>query len=204
LNPYTFHINLYDLAFLGTIFIGLTFALLLGFTKRINRSANRFLALALTVMVLWMVRILAIDIWLLLQLSLALGPLIFFYVLKLTQPDYKFSRKDLLQFIPVVLEQVTLLNPLLQLLTFISVSVYLYASHGLIKRFYGRLKFNGGDRYRNELRWLHRLLMAFSLLWFLWIPCTAVDYFYYHNQLGIHDYYPLYLLLAVLMIRDNS
>ena len=200
MNPYTFHINLYDLAFLGTIFIGLTFALLLGFTKRINRSANRFLALALTVMVLWIVRILAIDTRLPLQLSLAFGPLIFFYILKLTRPDYKFSRKDLLHFIPVVLEQVTLLNPLLQLLTFISVSVYLYASHGLIKRFYGRLKFNGSDRYRNELRWLHRLLVGFSLLWLLWIPCTAVDYFYYHNQLGIHAYYPLYLLLAVVMI----
>ena len=59
------------------------------------------------------------------------------------------------------------------------------------------MKFNGGDRYRYELRWLHRLLAGFGLLWLLWIPFTAVDYFYYHNQLGVHAYYPLYLLLAV-------
>jgi len=51
LNSYTFHINLYDLAFLGAIFIGLTFALLLWFTKTVNRSANRFLALALATMI---------------------------------------------------------------------------------------------------------------------------------------------------------
>ena len=98
LNPYTFHINLYDLAFLGVIFIGLNFILFLWFTKRINRAANRFLALALTIVVLWIARILGIDIglstyvphWsrLPLQFSLALGPLLFFYVLKITRPEY--------------------------------------------------------------------------------------------------------------------
>jgi hypothetical protein len=42
LNAYTFHISPYDLGFLAMIFIGLTFALLLGFTNRTNRTANRF------------------------------------------------------------------------------------------------------------------------------------------------------------------
>ncbi len=98
LNLYTFHINLYDLTFLGAIFIGLTFALLLWFTQKINRVANRFLALALTVIVLWIARVLGIDVglgtyiphwsWLPLQFSLILGPLIFFYVLKITLPEY--------------------------------------------------------------------------------------------------------------------
>ena len=101
MNTYNFHINLYDVAFLGTIFIGLTFIWLLWFTKRVNRAANRFLALALLVIVLWMFRVLAIDIrlgayfphwsWLPLQFSLALGPLIYFYVLKITRPEYKFG-----------------------------------------------------------------------------------------------------------------
>ena len=72
----------YDLAFLGTIFIGLTFALQLWFTKKTNQTANKFLALALAVIVLWMARVLDIDIrlgacftrwsWLPLQFSLAL------------------------------------------------------------------------------------------------------------------------------------
>jgi putative ABC transport system permease protein len=232
LNPYTFHITPYDLAFLGAIFIGLTFALQLGFTKRINRTANRFLSLALATMVLWMLWILGRDIgigayfsywgWLPLQFSLVLGPLIFFYVLKITRPEYKFRSKDMLHFSPLLLElgaQVlevkesmrtgaatyhTLtfqqLNPILQLLAFISVSIYLYASYRLIEHFYRRLKFNGGDRYRYELRWLHNLLTGFGLLWLLWIPYTSVDYFYYHNQFGIQAYYPLYLLLAVMAI----
>ncbi|MFC0515383.1 ABC transporter permease [Mucilaginibacter angelicae] len=232
MNLYTFHISLYDLAFLGTIFIGLNFALLLGLVKSSNRAANRFLALALLTIVLEIARILGIDIglsayitnwsWLPLQFSLALGPLIFFYVLKITLPEYKFRRKDLLHFSPLLLElgaqalafsesiktgtvsyetQVfRQLNPVMQLLAFVSVMIYLYLAHRLIERFYRRIKFNGGDRYRHELRWLHSLLKSFGLLWLLWIPFTAADYFYYHYQLSIHAYYPLYLLLVAMTI----
>jgi len=229
MNPYTLHINLYDLAFLGTMFIGLTFALLLWFTKKTNHAANRFLALALLAIVLWIVRVLGIDIglsvyvpgwsWLPLQFSLTLGPLIYFYVLKIARPGYKIRIKDLLHFSPLLLElgaQVLevgdsiktgaatydtqtyqQLNPVLQLLAFVSVAVYLYLSHRLITRFYQRLKFNGGDRYRHELRWLHNLLIGFGVAWLLWIPFTVAAYYY---QSGIHFYYPLYLLLGVITV----
>ncbi|WP_295715896.1 ABC transporter permease [Mucilaginibacter sp.] len=232
MNAYIFHITLYDLAFLGAIFIGFSFVLQLGFAKRANRAANRLLSLALVVMVLWLLWVLGRDIgleayfshwsWLPLQFSLALGPLIFFYVLKITRPKYLFRFKDLLHFGPLLLELGALvleikesistgaatyhtqtfytLNPILQLLAFISVGAYLYASHRLIERFYRGLKFNGGDRYRSELRWLRNLLISFGLLWLLWIPFIAGDYFYYHYQLSIHAYYPLYLLLAVMAI----
>ncbi|HWD90490.1 MAG TPA: ABC transporter permease [Mucilaginibacter sp.] len=199
MDTHASHITPYDLAFLGIVFVGLTFALLLTFTKRISRSADRFLALALAVMALRMASIWTIDIRLPLQFSLALGPLIYFYVLKLTRPEYKFSRNDLLHVIPVLSEQFILSNSFLQFLTFISVITYLYYSHRLIERFYRRQRFNGGDRYRYELRWLHKLLTGFSLLWLLWIPYTAVCYFYYH-QFGPQVYYPFYLGASVMLI----
>jgi len=231
LNTYTFHINLYDLLFIGAIFTGLTVALFLGFAKNANRAANRFLSLALVVMVLWMIRLLGIDIrletylpgWdrLPLQFSLALGPLIYFYVLKITRPGRKFNWKDTLHFIPVLLEQGLLiaavresirtmaatynavifrqLNPVLQLLAFVSVVIYLYWCHRRIKDFYQRLDFNDGDRYRHELRWLSNLLTGFGLLWLALIPFIATDYFYYHHQLPVQAYYPLYLLLILMM-----
>jgi len=217
LNTYTFHITFYDLAFLGTIFIGFFLAVQLALAKKINRAANRFLSLALVTMVLWLLSVLGKDIglgayfphWtrLPMQFSLAIGPLIFFYVLKITRPEYKFGWKDMVHFSPVLLElSVRLLstesplNQVLQLLAFVSVIIYLYLAHRLIERFYRRLKFNWGDRYRHELRWLHRLLVSFGLLWLLWIPFTVVDYFYFHNQSGSNAYYPLYLLLAVTAI----
>ena len=232
LNPYTFHITPYDLAFLGAIFVGLTFALQSGFTKRINRAANRFLSLALVTMVLWLLGVLGRDIglgayfshwsWLPLNFSLALGPLIFFYVLKMTRPEYKFRFKGMLHFNPLLLElgarllevkesirtgaatyntsTFHQLNPVLQFLAFISVIIYLYRCHKLIESYYQQQKFNAGDRYRYELRWLHKLLKGFSLLWILWISFTAADYFYYHHQLSVHAYYPFYLCLAVMLI----
>jgi len=231
-RPYTFHITLYDLFFFGMIFIGLNFVLLLSFVKSANRTANRFLAMALLVMILWMIRILAIDIrletylphWdrLPMQFLLALGPLIYFYVLKLTRPEYKFSWKDLLHFSPLLLEQGALvleiresirtgaatnatsifqeLSPVLQLLIFISIITYLYQSYKLIQNFYRRLQPILMDRSRLEFRWLRRLLAATALLWVLWITYAAVDYWGYRNQLGIHVYYPFYIFFVVIII----
>src|ERR1700743_2286902 len=96
------------------LFITLTLIVLLWFTKRATRLANRFLAMALAVIAFWIARILATDIrlatylpyWdrLPLQFSLVLGPLVYFYVLKTTRPKYKFRRIDLLYFSPLLLE----------------------------------------------------------------------------------------------------
>ena len=232
MNTYTFHITPYDLVFLGTIFIGLTFALQLWFTKRINRAANRFLGVALVIIVLRMIWVLGIDLrltayfprwsWLPMQFSLVIGPLIYFYVLKITRPEYKFRWKDLLHFGPLLLELGALaleikesirtgaatydtlifreLNPVLQLLAAISVITYLYISRRSIRAFHWRMNANSIDRPTYQLRWLRRLLKRFALFWLLWIPFMAVNYFYYHNQLGIQVYYPIYLLLAIMMI----
>jgi putative ABC transport system permease protein len=214
------------------IFIGLNFAVLLAFSKSVNRGANRLLALALITMILWMIRILAIDIrlqtylpgWdrLPMQFLLALGPLIYFYVLKITRPAYKFSWKNLAHFSLVVFELCTqalearesirtgaptyatatfqLLNPVLQLLIFISIITYLHLSHKLIQNFYRRLTPVMMDRSRLEFRWLRRLLAATAVLWLLWIAYVAVDYVGYRNQLGVHIYYPFYIFFAVIII----
>ncbi|MGZ3944406.1 MAG: ABC transporter permease [Mucilaginibacter sp.] len=232
MNSYTFHITLYDLFFFGMTFIGLTFALQLWFIKSINRIANRFLALALFTMLLWMVRILVIDIrletylpgWdrLPMQFLLAVGPLLYFYVLNITRPAHKFLWKDLLHFSPLLLELGTLaleiresimtgattyntsafqlLNPVLQLLIFISIIAYVYRSDRLIQNFYRRLPPMLMDRSLLEFRWLRRLLAATALLWLLWIAYAAIDYFGYQNQLGIHVYYPFYIFFAVIII----
>ena len=232
MNSYTFHINLYDLAALGTIFVGLTFSLLLWFTKSINRTANRFLALALVTMILWMLRTLAFDIrlesylpgwdWIPMQFLLAMGPLIYFYVLKITRPEYKFGWNDFLHFSPLLLEQgalgleikesigtgaatyatqaFQLLNPVLELLIFISIISYLYKSNQLIQKFYRRLQPVLMDRSLLEFCWLRRLLSATALLWLVWIVYAAVDYFNHPNQSGVHLYYPFYIFFAVIII----
>ncbi len=228
---YRFYVTIYDVAFLGILFTGLNFTLLLWFTKKARQSANRFLAMALAVVILWIVGILGIDLgivdyihfwhWLPLQFSLALGPLIFFYVLKTTRPAFNFRTKDLLHFSSVLLElgaqileacegKVTGLSargafvsgqlmPALQVLAFISVVIYLHQCRKLIENFYQRLKFDRGDRRRYELRWLNKILTVFGLLTLTGLTVTALNYFQV-STLFLQAYHPLYLLLAVTMI----
>lgn len=205
MNDHRFYLSVYDLAFLGTIFIALTFALLLLFAKRINRPANRFLGLALVTITLQQIVVLAFDIrqevyvhqwsWLP-TFRLVLGPLLYFYVLKTTRPKYNFRRTDLLHFSPLILVH---WHPPIHLLASTSIVTYIYLSHRLIERFYKAREFNeAGDRHRHELRWLHRLLGAFGLLSFTSVPISAVNHFFYH--VGPPTYYLLYLLSAGMMI----
>jgi len=154
-----------------------------------------------------------------LQFMLAFGPLIYFCLLKTIRPGYKLRYKDLLHFSPLLIELAAQvievidgvktstvsytspfhqMNLVLQSGAFISVGVYLYFSQRLIESYYQSLEFTGGDRYRNKLRWLDNLVKAFGLLWLLWIPFAAVQYFYYHRQPDIRLYYPLYLILTVM------
>ena len=93
--------------------------------------------------------------WIPLQFLLSIGPLLFFYVRSIVRPEQKFIHKDLLHFSPVLLElglhvlavvqcahigattydspSYKQWQPLLQLLAFISVAVYLYRCLQLVK-----------------------------------------------------------------------
>lgn len=220
LNSYIFHINLYDLAALGTMFIGVSFSLQLGFIKSINRTANRFLSLALVFMVLAMASLLGPDIkmivwlsrpdWLPLLFSMTTGPLVYFYVLKITRPNYQIGYRELLHFCPLLMTQLVVIPvidknfhrviPILQFSAFSSVAVYLFLSYRIIPRFQKHPKNKGTDRQRHELWRLRRLLGNFGILCLLWISYVAADYFAHYNPLGLPAYYPTYLLLAIIII----
>ena len=216
LQQYTFHISVFDAAFFGVVFIILTFSLLLWFTRRTDQSANRFLAIALLVVALWLARLVGIVIGLTayipfwsripMQFSLAAGPLLFFYVLKVTRPEYRFNPRNLLHFVPLLLEigvsilEIRQLSPILKVGAFISFALYLFRCHQLIEDFYKQQKFNGGDRYRYQLRWLHDFLVMVGLVWSLWLPVAAADHFYP----GSHLYYFEYFFLVSMTVWGAS
>ncbi|MEO3405414.1 ABC transporter permease [Mucilaginibacter sp. CAU 1740] len=225
--PFTLHITFYDIAFLGAVFISLTLSVFLWVAPKESRPANRWLAVLMITAALWIVSVFTADTglaqftpflnFLPLRFSMAFGPLIYFYVRQVTRPTYIIRRKDLLHFIPLLPElsiQVfpaiqnletgnviyNQINAVVQLLAFLSVAIYLYLCHKHVYRFYQEKQFREGDRYRNELQWLNRPLVALSVLWLLWIPFTAVDYFYYANGSSLNNYYALYLLLICIII----
>ncbi len=56
MNPYTFHINLYDLVLLGALFIGINFSMLLWFTRKIKQGKvfNRLKHFLISFALLWL------------------------------------------------------------------------------------------------------------------------------------------------------
>ncbi len=205
------------MAAVAAIITGLNFALLLTFTKSVNRRANRFLSLALITMVSGMTCLVATDVqpatsisnWLPLLLSLTAGPLIYFYVLKIARSGHKFCIKELLHFSPSLLpgtllfnfkQDAHLLSPVLQLMPLISITCYLYYAHELIPRFQKEPGNNITDRHRHELWRLRRLLSRFILLGLLWIPYNAITCITNHYRPGIQSIYSVQILLAVILI----
>jgi putative ABC transport system permease protein len=137
---------------MGTLFSGLTLALLLGFAKRIGQTANLFLSSALVVIALKTGGLTPFFLP-------ALGPLLYFYVRQLTCPNRRFRQKDLLHFCPIL---ASYWMPAWSVL--ILVIVYLYFSHRLIQDFYRRIQPVLMDRPRFAFRQLDGALLLLGLL----------------------------------------
>lgn len=137
---------------MGTLFSGLTLALLLGFAKRADQKAHLFLSLALAVIVLKTGGLTPL-------LLPALGPLLYFYVRALTCPDRRFGLKDTLHFCSLL---VGFWLPAWLVLS--SVLIYLYLSHRLIEDFYRRLQPVLMDKPRFAFRRLDRSLLLLGLV----------------------------------------
>lgn len=229
---YSLDINLFNFIIIASVFIGLCFSLLLIFTKRINQKANLYLGLLALVIVLWNIWVLSLDLDIFRYLpkfylipvnySLALGPLLFLYVKKMTVPDWEFSSRDFIHFIPLVFELIVhiilckealnknilatdtnafyTLIPVVQFFAIISILAYSYQALQLIKRYHTWLKVNYSNDDKYNLRWLYRLIIIFAVFWFLLVPFTLIDYLFFNFKLGIHDYYPIYILLSLITL----
>ena len=155
------HIGFYDLVSLGTLFTGLTIALLLLFIKKESQTANLFLSSALAVAVLKTGGLAPFFL-------AALGPFLYFHVRQLTFPDLRFRGADLFHF-SILLVAYWLPDWLI----LISVVVYLYFSHRLIGRFYARLQPVLMDRPRFAFRRLDGTLLLIGMLCLLAIVNDA-------------------------------
>lgn len=160
--------------------------------------------------------------WIPLHYSLALGPCIFFYTKHITDSAFRFRKGHLVHFLPVLIEffialiqgyestQKALINyetytflytsPILQLASIISVLVYTFYALKMINAYHRWVKANYSDESKYKLKWLYRLITIFSILWFLWVPYSLIDYLVFDYELGISDYYPLYILMALITI----
>lgn len=227
-----FNLNIFNLIIIASIFIGTTFALLLIFTKRINKKANVLLGLVTFIIVFWNIWILSLDFqinnyiphfYLIpLNYSLALGPLLYLYVKKITNFSHRLSKRDSIHFLPLIIELTihfmisrdALVNdtigietntylqlmPIVQFFAIISIVTYCLYALKEIKAYHIWLNKNYSNNDAYSLRWLYRLIIIFAVLWFLWTPYTIIDYVVFNFQLSISDYYPIYVVLSIITI----
>lgn len=140
----------------------------------------------------------------------------------MTRPEWSFSKKDWLHFLPLMFELIVhvvlcqealekgilatdtaafyTLIPAVQLFAIISIIVYCYIALSLIRKYHIWLKSNYSNDDKYNLRWLYRLTLIFAVFWFMLVPYTLVDYLVFDFTLGIRDYYPIYILLSVLTL----
>lgn len=106
--------NAYSLLISIALIIAVTFGLLLLFSRRQNKKADRYLALVLFIVALWNLSILILDlylyrfaagiIWVPVSFTLALGPCYYFYIRFLTDFEFDQNLKIWPHFIPVLFE----------------------------------------------------------------------------------------------------
>lgn len=203
-----------------SLVIGITLGLLLIFTKRTNRKANRFLGFIPIIIILWQCWVLVtthdtfryfqfLD-WIPFSSLLAIGPCVYFYVTFTTTNTLKLRAQDLIHFIPLLLEwfffyafspdwplenyqTYTLISTrfALQFVGIISISIYCYFSIRIIAKHSTQ-----SDVFQNlNLTWLSRSILVFALLWLLWIPYVLVNAFFFNFYISDYDFYPLYLVI---------
>lgn len=145
------YVKLYDLLPLASFFIGSTIALLLALTKRPGQTANRFLSLAIIVGVFQINGVgFGVPV---------LGPLLYFYVLTLTNPAYKFRKVDCMHFCPLLAAYW-----LPAWLSLLPVFIYLHLAHRSIQNFYDHLQPVLMDKPRYAFRHLERELWQIALV----------------------------------------
>lgn len=216
--------DFWDALLLCGVIQGIIMSVLVSATKNRRSTASWFLSATLLIFALHNILILGHDSYLFkiypllrnlpLNLILGFGPCIYFYVVFSLNPASK--PRLFMHFIPVGVQFCYYLLLLLginlhidyplwklisqteQLSALTSVCVYTIMSLKIVRNqplqgTVAGLKIKQGIRSR-----LSRLLASYAFLWLVWLAYTLADIFYFDYQLHLRDYFPLYLLVAVL------
>lgn len=161
------------------------------------------------------------------SLDLAIGPLIYFYVRSVLEASFSFRRRDWLHFVPVVLlllyRLAILLHdagqegwaqgydgewqrhihgpyvfPLLRLLEYTSVLLYLAFTIQLFARYRRRIQTFFSNTYQLELRWIQLFLIVYSVLFVFDTVMDWIDAFV--GELPYQIKWWVHLSYAVAMV----
>ncbi|MEO9482761.1 MAG: helix-turn-helix domain-containing protein [Ekhidna sp.] len=193
--------------------------------------SNRLLSLLLVLVNSYLTYLMILDLnldnlfpWLLwfpYSYLLAIGPLIYFYTLSFTQPDFILSEKVMVHFLPLGIElalqvfQISwaistnemyynvfsdaFISPLIYFGTSVSIFIYLKKSLIAIQNHEQAVVHQFSEMRKKTLDWLFALISYYRLFWFVWIPFAVVFLTLFRGQIqNVFTIISAYLLLLFL------
>lgn len=151
-----------------------------------------------------------INYWLI-NFSLAIGPLIYFYIKSVTEPYFKFQKKNFWHFAPAIFMAIYKIGYFIfdaqqpgfdevqngwfstnihweyfstpiSVLTHISYLIYFYFSIKLLKTYEKRVGEYFSNTYEVELRWLYVFVYIFAFLYIFQLFLDIFEFSFFQNQ----------------------
>jgi AraC-like DNA-binding protein len=220
----SFRFDFWDALLLCGVIQGIIMSVLVSATKNRRNIASWFLSATLLIFALHNTLILIHDCHLSysypslknlpFNLILGFGPCIYFYVFFSLNPTLR--PRLFIHFIPVAIQ--------FCYYSLLSIGVNLYIDYGVwkiisqteqlgalssvciytlmtLKIVNSKSQLGTAAKLKikkDVLGWFNKLLSAYAILWTMWLVYTLADIFYFNYSLHLRDYFPLYLLVAVL------
>ena len=201
------------------------------FFKKPRHQANIFLGLVVFFFALMALNIALINVlitydrfpmfrYVQLELMFGIGPALYFYTKSITDPAFKFSKKDFVHFIPVILEFLfyrtafyrlgadgmyqTPAHPYTKIylaeqwLGILSISIYTILSLRILFSFQLWLKKHFSNLEKRSLNWLKIPVIFYAAFWIGWTLLTEIDRFVFDKTLKETYFLPTFTGLAIV------
>jgi len=199
--------------------------------KRPRQQSNLFLALLVLFFALMAGNIALVNVlsardlfhvfrYFQLELLYGIGPALYFYTKSITDREFKFSRKDFIHFIPVVLEFLFYRTAFYRLGAdgmyespphpytsiylaeqwggILSITVYTILSLRILYLYQGWLKQQYSNLEKRSLNWFKIPVIIFSGFWIGWNLLTEIDRFVFDGALREAYFLPAFAGLAAV------
>ncbi|MBO0343288.1 MAG: helix-turn-helix domain-containing protein [Bacteroidota bacterium] len=216
------------------IFVFAAQAIVLGIlllTKRPRSQSNIFLSLLIFFFALMALNIALVNVlrtynmmdtfrYVQLELLYGIGPALYFYTKSITDHDFKFSKKDLVHFAPVVLEFIFYRTAIYRLgsaglyqtpahpytkyylteqwLGVLSITLYTIISLVVLFRYQNWLKQRFSNLENKSLNWLKAPIIIYSAFWIGWNILSEIDRFVFDRGLREMYFLPAFVGLAIV------
>lgn len=199
--------------------------------KRPRRQSNIFLALIvfffalMSLNIAWINVLLSHDIFYVfryfqLELIFGIGPALFFYTQSIADPEFQFSQKDWIHFLPVILEFIFYRTAFYRLgadgmyqspvhpytpiylteqwLGISSILIYSILSLRMLYLHQSRLKQHYSNLENRSLNWLKVPVIFYTVFWIGWNILTEIDRFVFGRSLRAYYFLPTFVGLAIV------